>query len=47
MDLDSKKIGLSIAKVKRDAETAEYRSYLNKESSLTQDLSEQLENIEK
>lgn len=47
MDLDSKKIGLSIAKVKRDAEKAEYRSYLNKKASLTQDLSEQLENIEK
>lgn len=43
MDLDSKKIGLSISKIKRDAEKAEYRSYLGKKSEgLTQDLSEQL-----
>ncbi len=48
MDLDSKKIGLSISKVKRDAEKAEYRSYIGKKNaSLTQDLSEQLENLEK
>ncbi len=48
MDLDSKKIGLSISKVKRDAEKNEYRSYIGKKnSSLTQDLSEQLENLEK
>lgn len=48
MDLDSKKIGLSIAKVKRDAEKNEYRSYIGKRnSSLTQDLSEQLENLDK
>ena len=48
MDLDNKKIGLSISKVKRDAEKAEYRSYIGKKnSSLTQDLSEQLENLEK
>ena len=43
MDLDGKKIGLSISKIKRDAEKAEYRSYLGKKSEgLTQDLSEQL-----
>lgn len=48
MDLGSKKIGLSISKVKRDAEKNEYRSYIGKKnSSLTQDLSEQLENLEK
>ena len=43
MDLDSKKIGLSISKIKRDAEKAEVRSYMGKKSGgLTQDLSEQL-----
>lgn len=43
MDLDSKKIGLSISKIKRDAERAEVRSYMGKKSGgLTQDLSEQL-----
>lgn len=48
MDLDSKKIGLSISKVKRDAEKAEYRSYIGKKNvTLTQDLSEQLENLDK
>ncbi len=48
MDLDSKKIGLSISKVKRDAEKAEYRSYIGKKnSSLTQGLAEQLESLEK
>lgn len=48
MDLDSKKIGLSISKVKRDAEKNEYRSYIgNKKSHLSQNLSEQLENLEK
>ncbi|MDY4920819.1 MAG: 4-hydroxy-3-methylbut-2-enyl diphosphate reductase [Phascolarctobacterium sp.] len=48
MDLESKKIGLSISKVKRDAEKNEYRSYMGKKSSsLTQDLSEQLESLEK
>lgn len=41
IDLDAKKIGLSIAKAKRDAEKAEYRSYLNDKKGLTQDLSEQ------
>ena len=48
MDLDSKKIGLSISKVKRDAEKNEYRSYIgSKKSHLSQNLSEQLENLEK
>lgn len=47
MDLDSKKIGLSIAKAKEDAEKAEYSSYLNEKPGLTLDLSEQLENLEK
>lgn len=47
MDLDNKKIGLSISKVKRAAEKAEFRSYLNKKASLTQDLTEQLEGLEK
>ena len=48
MDLDSKKIGLSISKVKRDAEKNEYRSYMGKKnSSLSQNLSEQLESLEK
>ncbi len=47
MDLDSKKIGLSISKVKRDAENAEYRSYIGKKSSLTQGLAGQLEGLEK
>ena len=48
MDLDSKKIGLSISKVKRDAEKNEYRSYIgSKKSHLSQSLSEQLENLEK
>ncbi len=47
IDLDSKKIGLSIAKVKKEAEKAEYSSYLNTKSGLTLDLSEQLENLEK
>lgn len=43
IDLDSKKIGLSISKIKRDAEKAEVRSYMGKKSGgLTQDLSEQL-----
>lgn len=43
MDLDSKKIGLSISKIKSDAEKAEVRSYMGKKSGgLTQDLSEQL-----
>lgn len=43
IDLDSKKIGLSISKIKRDAERAEVRSYMGKKSGgLTQDLSEQL-----
>ena len=40
MDLDSKKIGLSISKAKRDAEKNEYRSYMGKKSaSLTHYLS--------
>lgn len=47
IDLEGKKVGLSIAKVKRDAEKAEYSSYLNEKPSLTLDLAEQLENIEK
>ncbi len=48
MDLDSRKIGLSISKVKRDAEKNEYRSYIgNKRSHLSQNLSAQLENLEK
>ena len=48
MDLDSKKIGLSISKVKRDAEKNEYRSYVgSKKSHLSQNLSEQLEILEK
>ena len=48
MDLDNRKIGLSISKVKRDAEKNEYRSYMGgKKSHLSQNLSEQLENLEK
>lgn len=47
IDLEGKKVGLSIAKAKRDAEKAEYSSYLNEKPSLTLDLAEQLENIEK
>ena len=48
MDLDSKKIGLSISKVKRDAEKNEFRSYMgSKKSHLSQNLSEQLESLEK
>lgn len=48
MDLDSRKIGLSISKVKRDAEKNEYRSYIgNKRSHLSQNLSAQLENLDK
>lgn len=47
IDLDNKKVGLSIVKVKRDAEKAEYSSYLTEKPALTSDLSEQLENIEK
>lgn len=47
IDLEGKKVGLSIAKVKRDAEKAEYSSYLNEKTSLTLDIAEQLENIEK
>ena len=47
IDLDNKKVGLSIAKAKRDAEKAEYSSYLTEKPSLTLDLAEQLENIEK
>ena len=48
MDLDSKKIGLSISKVKRDAEKNEYRSYMGKKnSSLKQSMADQLEGLEK
>lgn len=47
MDLDSKKIGLSIAKAKEDAEKAEYSSYLNEKPGLTLDLKDQLENLDK
>ena len=47
MDLDSKKIGLSIAKAKEDAEKAEYSSYLNEKPGLTLDLKDQLESLEK
>lgn len=48
MDLDSKKIGLSIAKVKRDAEKAEFGSYLGKKSALKNEgLAEQLEGLDK
>lgn len=43
IDMEGKKIGLSIAKVARDAEKAEYRSYLNQSSSLTQTISEDAE----
>lgn len=43
MDLDSKKIGLSIVKAAQAAEQAEYSSYLNGSAGLTQDLSEQLQ----
>ena len=41
-------LSLSISKVKRDAEKNEYRSYMGKKnSSLSQNLSEQLESLEK
>lgn len=40
VDLDGKKIGLSIAKIKRDAEKAEFSSYQGGKESLTQDLSD-------
>ncbi len=43
IDLDGKKIGLSIVKAARAAEQAEYSSYLNGSEGLTQDLSEQLQ----
>ncbi len=43
IDLDGKKIGLSIVKAARAAEQAEYSSYLNGSAGLTQDLSEQLQ----
>ncbi len=45
MDLDSKKIGLSISKIKRDAEKSEFRSYMGKKSSFTQSLGDQLEDL--
>ncbi len=45
-DLDNKKIGLSIAKAKKDTEKAEYSSYMEEKPSLTLDLSEQLETTE-
>jgi 4-hydroxy-3-methylbut-2-enyl diphosphate reductase len=43
MDLEGKKIGLSIVKAAHAAEQAEYSSYLNGSAGLTQDLSEQLQ----
>ncbi|MBR2219921.1 MAG: 4-hydroxy-3-methylbut-2-enyl diphosphate reductase [Phascolarctobacterium sp.] len=43
MDLEGKKIGLSIVKAAQAAEQAEYSSYLNGSAGLTQDLSEQLQ----
>ena len=43
MDLEGKKIGLSIVKAAQAAEQAEYSSYLNGSEGLTQDLSEQLQ----
>ncbi len=46
IDFEGKKIGLSISKLERDAESNEYSSFLGKKSSLTQDLSEQFEGIE-
>ena len=46
MDLDNRKIGLSISKVKREAENNEYRSYMGgKKSHQSQNLSEQIENF--
>lgn len=42
VDLDGKKVGLSIVKAKKAAEQAEYSSYLTESAGLTQDLSEQL-----
>ena len=38
IDLDAKKIGLSISKIKRDAEKAEARSYMGKKSGMTQSI---------
>ena len=43
MDLEGKKVGLSIVKAAQAAEQAEYSSYLNGVEGLTQDLSEQLQ----
>lgn len=43
MDLEGKKVGLSIVKAAQAAEQAEYSSYLNGSAGLTQDLSEQLQ----
>ena len=43
MDLEGKKIGLSIVKAAQASEQAEYSSYLNGSAGLTQDLSEQLQ----
>ena len=43
MDLEGKKIGLSIVKAAQAAEQAEYSSYLNGSEGLTQDLSERLQ----
>ncbi len=44
MDLENKKIGLSIAKAKKNSEKAEYESYIEEKSFLALDLSEQLDN---
>ena len=45
IDMDQKRIGLSIVKAKRAAEAAEYSSYLDGEEGLTQGLADQLGNL--
>ena len=45
VDLKHKKIGLSIAKAAKEAEKAEYSSFINDKPELTLDLKEQLEGL--
>lgn len=47
MDLDKKKIGLSISRVKKARENAEIRPYLGKRAPLTNSLADQLGNLDK
>ena len=45
VDLKHKKIGLSIVKAVKEAEKAEYSSFINDKPELTLDLKEQLEGL--